>query len=705
MSRNRVILFILIGSIGFNVLFMGYMLSQGTEGDSEALATVVTGLTSSVIAVIALTQSGHLVRSETRPTQSEKYSINEYIEKKIIGDFDKYLSARREVVDAPFYSLQYEVATSEDVANQAVSVTRNARIILLGSAGSGKSVAIRQIGLHIAQMYLNEETRFIPFFIDLSSVDNPHDPEKLIEHWWEKSGLPVDERELLVTRGDIIFLFDGLNEMPDKRGSGSFQSRLGQLRTFLDLAPYAGPYVMTCRQVDHASYGKYGKSIGLEQVYIPTLPARHIRNITYRMMREERDAFLKHVVRDWRRVELAENALALNLLTTLYKSTKRLPYDFESLYAKYMELLYRLRRSEINTPLEKLEQGLSDIACDMMLRGVTETSITEIRHPTAPLGIVKRYPKQLISDGVSLGLVIKETIDDGNVKIKFLHQTWYEYFALPIVKEIEDGLVLRGRRRKEDIIYSIGQLGTFATSTLVALTNQYLKLKPDHPLKPVYRTAIINIALEQDTMDGAVFTVLILLESIVDIIENDNFARTGEYEKFPTAHIQELEARLADALNQDRREKKNLSKILFDTKRNDWLQQHNLRAPDEAEVFEAELLNKDGAYRLRQRYDKFRSLKDPRYTEEVGDAYNGYFLRTRKAFQDLRHDKTWETTIALRKHLAVLYVVFVDENQKRVTVSDVCNLKSGAFQSAILKRAKYIQKDRRRKKPQAAATR
>ncbi|MBK8021300.1 MAG: NACHT domain-containing protein [Chloroflexi bacterium] len=84
------------------------------------------------------------------------------------------------------------------------------RIVLVGSPGAGKTTALHRIALNAAHSKLtNPRTSPLPFLLYLPSWRNEQSFSEFIKSQWPFGDDPFQ----LFSTGDVIVLFDGLNEM------------------------------------------------------------------------------------------------------------------------------------------------------------------------------------------------------------------------------------------------------------------------------------------------------------------------------------------------------------------------------------------------------------------------------------------------------------------------------------------------------------
>ena len=113
--------------------------------------------------------------------------------------------------------------------------------VVLGDPGSGKSVALRRLGIDLARAALENERSPVPIYIPLGTFTQEDPTPDGVAHLVQETALgdpaeqrlsPDDLRHGLST-GGFALLFDGMDEMPRHR----FSERFAALREFVDRHP------------------------------------------------------------------------------------------------------------------------------------------------------------------------------------------------------------------------------------------------------------------------------------------------------------------------------------------------------------------------------------------------------------------------------------------------------------------------------------
>ncbi len=150
----------------------------------------------------------------TRPDEDPSNRIYNYL-RKIVSDDEKSLESRlytelsaREI-SPDNYGLHgdvYEVFSLAEKENN---------LIISGSSGSGKTIALKYINFRYADKYLKGDDCIVPLYIDLLFFDKG-EFNRHIEIKANENGLAPSEYQLLLQNKKLIFLFDGLDLLSPK---------------------------------------------------------------------------------------------------------------------------------------------------------------------------------------------------------------------------------------------------------------------------------------------------------------------------------------------------------------------------------------------------------------------------------------------------------------------------------------------------------
>jgi formylglycine-generating enzyme required for sulfatase activity len=297
-------------------------------------------------------------------------------------------------------------------------IKKHPHIILLGDPGSGKTVTVWKLAIDYAKKALNynEFHSPIPVLIELGQYDGSI---KFYE-WLLLRGKAIPDFPERLKAGALLFLLDGLNEMPKARLSESTK----ELRQFIQEHDNS-KFVLTCRRHD------YDETLGLQQVEIEPLDKEHIKLfiLNYFKDNDKTQKLYSILVSDVKLTELASNALNLKLIVSLYNLRgDRFPRNRSRLLHGFIGALYAREKAHNTSetfPEKEVLQVLGKLAFtihDEIGKGTSvekDWAITRIgpNFPTLPLGNILDFAQNM---GV---------LETEELTLRFQHQLMQEYFA------------------------------------------------------------------------------------------------------------------------------------------------------------------------------------------------------------------------------------------------------------------------------------
>ncbi|HYR86514.1 MAG TPA: HEAT repeat domain-containing protein [Terriglobia bacterium] len=328
-----------------------------------------------------------------------------------IGLADARSSLSREVRR---HGAQGEAESLKDVA------AREAKLVLLGEPGMGKSTALRQLESAAAW-------RGVPVYVELKRVTaeglEPLMAARIRQALAPQHRLPHDEAQQLLRDWlafedlGFVLLFDGLNEVaPESRSAVQFE-----LQTWIASRHQV---VVSCRARDYS-----------EGLKAPSFLLQPLRD--YQIERYLGHQFYESHVR-WRPQvsQLAGNPFLLALIATVAEASpkKELPENLGKLFEQALPILARLRSNDgvpARVPPDVVFAALAKAAFEMQRAGKLSAPYTEVYGwalPTAgkPLDDVLVQAREwriLGADSLS------------GDPLEFLHQLIQEYFAAAYLAE------------------------------------------------------------------------------------------------------------------------------------------------------------------------------------------------------------------------------------------------------------------------------
>lgn len=332
------------------------------------------------------------------------------------------------------------------------AVNQYRTVILLGEPGSGKSTALA----HCAGQLADTQER-LPVLIPLRRYELDEDPIEFIRRTWalalqdhlretigarEVEPVPLhnvseaveplaSRLEHLMVHGRLLFLLDGLNEIPNLSQN---DSRISRLATFLEQAlAQNNQSVVACRVLDYAALRRPLERL-LQQVTLEPLDDQRIDSFLQNYLAAEKAA----VLYDWlsRReqratLELSRAPFFLRLVAFLYEIEGKPPTRRLELLDRYIHVAVRREqeRERQDWPPVLLLQPLAEMALVMQERDKLEIWEDEVRSEylsAFPEGGARVALK--VAEGAGL-LRLVATTDQRGGRIRFAHQLWQQYLV------------------------------------------------------------------------------------------------------------------------------------------------------------------------------------------------------------------------------------------------------------------------------------
>jgi formylglycine-generating enzyme required for sulfatase activity len=298
-------------------------------------------------------------------------------------------------------------------------------IVLLGDPGCGKTITIWKLALNYAQKALDEIVSPWPIIVELGK----YDAVTPFYDWLFSVVKQIPNYDERLQNGSLVFLLDGLNEMPKLNYSQSIE----QLRSFIKRYQECR-FIVTCRRLD------YDESIGLQQVEVESLSKNNIQKFIANYLKSEQEAeqLFALLKTDDKLLELASNAINLKLIISLYVLVgERFPRNRSQLIDGFVGALYTREKNRSLSETETISE--SDVR--NVLEKIAFLIHSEIGKGTYintewALQRLKISSKAIYALNISQNMGLIETTES---KMRFQHQLIQEYFAaLEMGKRLSD---------------------------------------------------------------------------------------------------------------------------------------------------------------------------------------------------------------------------------------------------------------------------
>ena len=309
-----------------------------------------------------------------------------------------------------------------------VAMDRYEALALLGEPGAGKTTTLHKLARDAAQSYLTQGQGRLPLLLPLADYRGYASPHAFLAATWTQYIGTGDLNERL-RRGELLLLFDALNEMPftDER---DYHTRVAAWRRFAGEWP-GNRLIFTCRSRD------YSEPLGLPQVEIEQLDDGRVRDFLARYLPPELSA------ESWARLEasplleLVRNPYYLSMLCFTLAGEGTWPANRAHLFGEFVGYLLRREAGRGHADwlgVEALRDALSGLAEAIQPLGEG----TRLPRPE----LLQRIPPQVDGpDGpiatpaqtvLRLGLaatLLDTELAVGGETVRFYHHQLQEYFA------------------------------------------------------------------------------------------------------------------------------------------------------------------------------------------------------------------------------------------------------------------------------------
>jgi predicted NACHT family NTPase len=336
------------------------------------------------------------------------------------------------------------------------AVEANAKLMVLGKAGSGKSTFLKHLALQCNRGEFQAER--VPIFVDLKNFSEYQGVQTLLEYislcfsnYEEKQAIQSTEKILL--HGRALILLDGLDEVHAENRNSLFI----QLRSFINRF-YSNHFVITCR----LAYTEYHFD-NFAEVEIADFNTLQIASFIKKWFKIKGDSSkaerMLWKLNDRQPVmELTTNPLLLTLLCLIFGDSSDFPNNRSELYEEGLAIMLKkwdakrdIYRHQIykKLSLKRKEDLLSQLAFDTFDRGeyffkqsTVERYITKyIRN--IPGTATDEEALQLDSEVVLRSIEAQHglLVERARGIYSFSHLTFHEYFT---AKRIVDSSIAQG---------------------------------------------------------------------------------------------------------------------------------------------------------------------------------------------------------------------------------------------------------------------
>ncbi len=408
------------------------------------------------------------------------------------------------------------------------------RYVLLGDPGSGKTTCMQYLVQKLIADYKEDASRPIPFYVRLSEWKNTRTSaleflRVSFERLAGSTSYLGQEFESLLSRGDLILILDGLNEMPGRRyhheekGQEIIDSikilsevstgeafrtkqdpRERSLRELASSDAVRTRFILSCRTHEFFESPKW------QEIYVLPMSLEQISSFLTIYMDEKGNEFQSVLNTNSALMDLAKNPFFLRSMIRVYSPEITL-IENKGRFLEY--LCDQLFKRELNKGLifeqRKLMSFISKFAFSMIKKGLVGVPV-EIKNE------IKKN-QQLVNILIGTGLMIPR----GENHVSFYHQIIQEFFAAYALREknVKHGLSrLLAHKKWSEVLILWHDIDP--ASNLFSKLIDSLKSRNRPWTKPYSKP--FGLILYDDVL--MLFFIYFLTNVILDVFLSDSFA-------------------------------------------------------------------------------------------------------------------------------------------------------------------------------------
>jgi formylglycine-generating enzyme required for sulfatase activity len=187
----------------------------------------------------------------------------------------RFMPTGFEKVEEPDFDRQREVKRVP-VADLREAVTTYKRLVLLGEPGAGKTTTLWRLAYDLAEAARHDAQAPLPLLVPLGGYTGS---EPALDYAKTYFGTLGPHLQAYLHQGRVVFLLDGLNEMPQH----GYRERVDRIQTLLERF-HRAPALVTCRALD---YETVEKVLNLEKLEVKPLDPERQRAYLHRYLGAE----------------------------------------------------------------------------------------------------------------------------------------------------------------------------------------------------------------------------------------------------------------------------------------------------------------------------------------------------------------------------------------------------------------------------------
>lgn len=332
---------------------------------------------------------------------------------------------------------------------------KSLKLIIQGPAGSGKTTLLKWIALQCNRESENSFSRFIPIFICLKDLARDpdhsfrtHNLRKLTIHHISATNIKPSFFDDAFENDQLIFLFDGLDEIPDKnillevldwlqsQNTGGnpmvVTTRLSKVQKYRDLNYQPSILVYNLQEFTPQEIKLFIENWfnNIEAKIVKEASGEETGKINIKM-KQKCMHLTKIIETNERLLQLAANPMILTIISILqiHRDQSQLTLEQQKIYEDCLKLVIELKENEHSQPepgfpIETCIEYLSYIAFNLTEYKTSEIELSKIKE-FLPVPIEDRKLDYFLKEMTQKTGLLYESKD----KYGFSHVTFQEYLA------------------------------------------------------------------------------------------------------------------------------------------------------------------------------------------------------------------------------------------------------------------------------------
>ncbi|MGD6890664.1 hypothetical protein [Bacillus mobilis] len=328
----------------------------------------------------------------------------------------------RKVIEIDKYNPILSPSTSTDLKEPMEALKENKHIVLVGGAGTGKSIEMN----HIAYVCSKKPYEYIPILINLNKFVPRSLNQVLSEYWSEWSDVPENE---------LILILDGLDEIEGRYKKDAIK----YIELFLEQHPDIR-IIVSCRRNFYQSESNHfsGTLQGFKTYLLNPLAQNDIDSYTASILGPVKLQEFKRVILQSNIKSLVNIPFYLVRIIEMYMENGSLPNNKASLFEQlisqgiYKDIDHFKNAIDLRKEKTKLVQALEVMAFSMEDLGKNYLTDEEFSY------ITDEETRELLAHSA----IWKRVEESNQIRWQFEHNNFQEFLAAKILSRLDIKLIM-----------------------------------------------------------------------------------------------------------------------------------------------------------------------------------------------------------------------------------------------------------------------